>query len=286
MLSMPLPSFNEQRSAGFESFVAGLRPVFHRADQSLRFRAYLRGLLEPSDRKNVETIAASASRHMMLESDLAQALQHFVSQSPWSCERLIGALLEQSRNLRKDPEAIWVIHDAAFAKKGQHSVGVYRQLARDQQKKINCQVAVLVTQVGPKGFFPLAARLYLPGPWLRENQPIVEKSIPEEHRLHCTKGEIALGLIESLRSTGERTCPIALTGGYSDDFELQTKLKNQGISLPNQVEDRLQESSKAVNWLKNELGLDHFEGRSWLGWHHHVSLVFTAYYFLARKHLG
>jgi SRSO17 transposase len=32
--------------------------------------------------------------------------------------------------------------------------------------------------------------------------------------------------------------------------------------------------------LKDELGLDHFEGRHWLGWHHHVTLVTLAYAFL------
>lgn len=32
--------------------------------------------------------------------------------------------------------------------------------------------------------------------------------------------------------------------------------------------------------LKEELGLDHFEGRHWLGWHHHVTLVSMAYAFL------
>jgi len=32
--------------------------------------------------------------------------------------------------------------------------------------------------------------------------------------------------------------------------------------------------------LKDELGLDHFEGRTWPGWHHHVTLVFMAYAFL------
>ncbi len=32
--------------------------------------------------------------------------------------------------------------------------------------------------------------------------------------------------------------------------------------------------------LKEELGLDHFEGRHWLGWHHHVTLVTLAYAFL------
>jgi SRSO17 transposase len=32
--------------------------------------------------------------------------------------------------------------------------------------------------------------------------------------------------------------------------------------------------------LKDELGLDHFEGRSWRGWQHHVTLVLLAYAFL------
>jgi SRSO17 transposase len=33
--------------------------------------------------------------------------------------------------------------------------------------------------------------------------------------------------------------------------------------------------------MKDELGLDHFEGRSWRGFHHHVCLVMLAYGFLA-----
>ena len=33
--------------------------------------------------------------------------------------------------------------------------------------------------------------------------------------------------------------------------------------------------------LKEELGLDHHEGRSWIGWHRHVLLVFMAYGYLS-----
>jgi len=32
--------------------------------------------------------------------------------------------------------------------------------------------------------------------------------------------------------------------------------------------------------MKEELGLDHYEGRHWLGWHHHVTLVTLAFAFL------
>jgi SRSO17 transposase len=32
--------------------------------------------------------------------------------------------------------------------------------------------------------------------------------------------------------------------------------------------------------MKEELGLDHFEGRSWRGFHHHAAMVMLAYGFL------
>lgn len=38
--------------------------------------------------------------------------------------------------------------------------------------------------------------------------------------------------------------------------------------------------------MKGELGLDHFEGRSWMGWHHHVTLVTLAYAFLMLERMG
>jgi SRSO17 transposase len=38
--------------------------------------------------------------------------------------------------------------------------------------------------------------------------------------------------------------------------------------------------------LKHGLGLDHFEGRSWNGWHHHVTLVTAAHAFLTEQRLA
>ena len=38
--------------------------------------------------------------------------------------------------------------------------------------------------------------------------------------------------------------------------------------------------------MKGEVGLDHFEGRSWRGWHHHVTLVTLAYAFLVLERTG
>jgi len=38
--------------------------------------------------------------------------------------------------------------------------------------------------------------------------------------------------------------------------------------------------------LKDEMGLDHFEGRSWRGFHHHAALCIAAYAFLAAERLA
>jgi SRSO17 transposase len=42
-------------------------------------------------------------------------------------------------------------------------------------------------------------------------------------------------------------------------------------------------TERAYEELKGELGLDHFEGRSWRGWHHHVSVVLCCYAFVVSE---
>ena len=43
---------------------------------------------------------------------------------------------------------------------------------------------------------------------------------------------------------------------------------------------------QAHQQLKEELGLDHFEGRNWLGLHHHVPIAMMAFAFLQHLRLG
>ncbi len=42
-------------------------------------------------------------------------------------------------------------------------------------------------------------------------------------------------------------------------------------------------TERAYEELKGELGLDHFEGRSFTGWHHHISVVLCCYSFLVSE---
>ena len=56
----------------------------------------------------------------------------------------------------------------------------------------------------------------------------------------------------------------------------------QGVSLQHLVQLAKLRWRVEQNYqqLKEELGLDHYEGRGWQGWHHHVTLVCLAYAFL------
>ena len=131
-----------------------------------------------------------------------------------------------------------MIHDGSFAKKGQHSVGVHRQLARSVGKKINCQLAVFISQVGPAGFFPLAIRLYLPGIWAKENQESLAKTIPEEYRQPASKSEIAISLLEELQNDGENVLPIVVeeafrvSAHWSDDLISRKWIESDHREVP------------------------------------------------------
>ena len=52
--------------------------------------------------------------------------------------------------------------------------------------------------------------------------------------------------------------------------------------LVRQVKQRWR-TERAYQDLKGELGLDHFEGRRYRGWHHHVSVVLSCYAFLVAE---
>lgn len=279
-------SLDAERFARLEAFAERFRPVFPRADQYRRFLAYLAGLLAPGSRKNVEAIAAGAAGLIPAEADLVQALQHFVTGSPWDADRLFAACRGVLADRLADPGAVWVVHDAVFPKKGRHSAGVYRQFARSLGQKVNCQIAVVLSQFGPAGYTPLAARLYLPGHWLRENPELAGRIVPEDHRRPATKGEIGLALIDAVLAEGRRPGlgAVVVEEGSATAGELADDLPARGLTVSERTAveagPALAGAQAGVNDLRRAVGLDHFEGRTWLGWHHHVSLVFTAAAFL------
>ena len=113
-----------------------------------------------------------------------------------------------------DPAAIFVIDDTIFPKQGTHSVGVQRQYCGALGKRANCQCAVSVHYVAPKGHYPLDMRLYLPESWLGDPARLDEAHVPEAERRSLTKGRIALELLDRVRAEGLPGRVVVADAGY------------------------------------------------------------------------
>ena len=83
-----------------------------------------------------------------------------------------------------------------------------------------------------------------------------------------------------------------LLAEWPDDVEAPTDYWLSNLPADTPIADLVRLAK--VRWriehdyseLKHGLGLDHFEGRSWPGWHHHVTLVTAAHAFLTEQRLS
>ena len=129
------------------------------------------------------------------------------------------------------PRGIFLFDDTGFPKQGQHSVGVQPQYCGQLGKKANCQVAVTVHYVSPKGHFPAALRLYLPQSWTASSERLVEAGVPEAFREERTKGQIALELLDQVRGEGHLPGDLVIAdAAYGVSQALRDGLAQRGLS--------------------------------------------------------
>src|SRR5919107_5325071 len=184
-----------------EDYAAGFRDPFG-LDRPARWApVYLAGLIQEGERKSIEPLSRRVTLPPELQvKDPDQALQQFVNQSPWDEQQVLKRYRSVMAETFADPKGIFVIDDTGFPKQGKHSVGVQRQHCGALGKKANCQCAVSVHYVSPKGHCPLDLRLYLPESWLGDEERLDRAGVPEAERRPLTKGQIALELLDRVRS--------------------------------------------------------------------------------------
>jgi SRSO17 transposase len=180
----------------FAAYVESLADVLGHSDRIGPLMDYCTGLLMPGERKSVEPIAAiiaparAAAEH--------QSLLHFVGQSPWSDEAMLGKVRELVRPALAAGGGIeaLIVDDTGFAKKGSHSVGVARQYCGRLGKTDNCQIAVTLLLANHQASLPIAYRLYLPEVWANDAERRRKAHVPEDVEFR-TKPQIALSQIEA-----------------------------------------------------------------------------------------
>jgi SRSO17 transposase len=180
-----------------EAYANRFRPHFNHPRQALWGGVYLRGLIQEGERKSIEPLSRRVSLPAELSTvvDPEQALQQFVNQSSWDETAVAREYRAALAEALADPDGVFVVDDTTFPKAGQHSVGVQRQHCGALGKKANCQCAVSLHYVAPRGHGPLSMRLYLPPAWLEEPARLDRAGVPPEERRDLTKGQIALELL-------------------------------------------------------------------------------------------
>jgi SRSO17 transposase len=191
---------------------------------------YLQGLLLDGERKSVEPLSRRITLPDGLTSkDPEQALQQFVNQSPWDEQALLRRYRARLAEAFAGPEGIFVIDDTSFPKQGRHSVGVQRQYCGALGKTANCQCAVSVHYVAPKGHYPLDMRLFLPDSWLDDPARLDEAGVPEAERRRLSKGRIALELLDRARAEGLPGGLVVADSGYGISGPFRDGLAERGL---------------------------------------------------------
>src|SRR5437868_2464316 len=267
--------------AELEGLLARFGRLFVRAERRQQAGRYLEGLLAPVERKNGWQLA-----------------EHLGDARPWRTQRVLSHVLwdeEAARDLCREhavgrlgaEDAVLVIDETAFVKKGRHSAGVARQYCGTVGKVENCQVGVFLAYGSRKGHALIDRRLYLPEAWAGDAERRRAAKVPEDVPF-LTKPEIARGMIARALDAGV-PCGWVL-GDEGDGADLAYFV----VFAP--AGSRLLDLARAAGrrWLveecfeaaKQEVGLADYEVRSWRGWHRHVTLAMLALALLAGLRAG
>lgn len=179
-----------------ESYYQEFRPAFERSDQAAHGWVYLKGLLSDLPRKVTERIALRFGVKV-------RTLQHFIGQSPWSCEGIRQRYQAQVMATLGEEDGVVLVDESGMVKQGQHSVGVARQWCGSVGKVANSQVGVYLGYASRKGHAFLDARLYMPPEWFEETHQALRQAcgVPAELS-YQTKPEIALELLKQALQRG------------------------------------------------------------------------------------
>ena len=164
---------------------------FARPEPRRRALSYLQGLLSSVERKNGWQLAEQAREAT------PYGMQRLLSSAVWDADLVRDDLRAYVLEQLGTHEAILVIDESSFPKRGSKSAGVQVQYCGTTGQVENCQVGVDLSYVTAKGHTLIDRELYLPFDWTEDPQRCQEAGIPASVRFQ-TKPELAVQMIERI----------------------------------------------------------------------------------------
>lgn len=153
---------------------ARIAPRFQRAEPRRRSRAYLRALLlSACQRKNGWQLAD------VLGESTPDGVQRLLNAAEWDADLVRDDLRSYVEHHLGDPEAVLVLDETGFLKKGDKSVGVKRQASGADGRIENCQIGVFLCYASRHGAAFIDRALYLPQEWVSDRPRAHRAAVPE-----------------------------------------------------------------------------------------------------------
>lgn len=185
-------------------------------------RTYIAGQLSDLPRKSVEPIALEAGTPV-------RTLQEFLEIHRWDDAAAARRLREMVQRKHGGPNAIGVIDETSFQKKGKKTAGVQRQHCGASGKLDNCVVTVHLGFVSGEFHALLDSDLYLPEKtWAGDRERRREAGIPEELE-YRPKWRIALDLLERTLSDGVKLKWVTADEAYGRGLEFRERVEELGL---------------------------------------------------------
>ena len=217
-----------KKSEGFLRYLEHIGTAVGRADRREQFKHYCQGLMLPLKRKSVEPLAASIDPEHVRS--VHQSLHHFVADSPWSDEAVLGEVNDWvlPRMNLKSGAVFWITDDTGMPKQGTHSVGVARQYCGQLGKTDNCQVAVSLSIATAEASLPIKYQLYLPEVWTGDPERCKAAGVPTEV-CFATKPEISLAQMTAAKAAGLPGDIALADAGYGDNTDYRDGITKLGL---------------------------------------------------------
>ena len=146
-----------------------------------------------------------------------QAMPHMLTAAGVDWKGFTAQIAQDTDALRGGQDAVLLLDESAFAKKGEASAGVARQWNGRLGKVDNCQIGVFATLCRGDMASLVDARLYLPKAWSEDPARCHKAAIPEDQRVYRSKSQLALETVISARQRGLRFGTVVVDGGYGKE---------------------------------------------------------------------
>src|SRR3954471_17049123 len=218
----PVVGFQDVRDWGRELDAVARRigARFARSETRDRVRAYLVGLLGPVQRKNAWQVAEQVG-----DAD-PYGVQYLMGRAEWDPDAVRDDLRGYVVEALGDDEAVMILDETGFLKKGAHSAGVARQYTGTAGRIENAQVGVFLAYASRHGTAFLDRALYLPEEWTEDPERCEGAGVPETTAF-ATKPQLAEAMLARAFAAGVPAAWVTGDEVYGSDGRLRRWLEGQ-----------------------------------------------------------